>query len=157
VVHLTTLSGSQRLCTSNIYVCWSKLQRSLSMGLRQLASGIVNWNPAGGMDVCLFPVLFVVSQKSLRGADHSSKGVVPSVVCLSVIVKHRKWGGCGPLGAVAPCKIKHLVLIQRYPSTIKNIYHNVEEGQDRFICPFEYCRMFIVITCFVFERFTKEL
>jgi hypothetical protein len=38
---------------------------------------------------------------SLRRADHSSRGVLPSMVCLSVIVKSRKWGGPSPLGAVA--------------------------------------------------------
>jgi hypothetical protein len=37
---------------------------------------------------------------SLRRAGHSSRGVLPSVVCLSVIVKPRQFPG--PLGAVAP-------------------------------------------------------
>jgi hypothetical protein len=41
-----------------------------------------------------------------RRADHSSRGVLPSVVCLNVIVKPRKWGGLGPLGAVAPWRKK---------------------------------------------------
>jgi hypothetical protein len=40
----------------------------------------------------------------VRRADHSSRGVLPSVVCLSVIVKPRQRGGPGPLGAVAPWK-----------------------------------------------------
>jgi hypothetical protein len=48
-------------------------------------------------------VLYVVRYRSLRRADHSSRGVLPSVVCLSVIAKPRKKrGGPGPLGAVAP-------------------------------------------------------
>jgi hypothetical protein len=40
----------------------------------------------------------------MRRADHSSRGVLPSVMCLSVIVKLRKCGGPGPLGggSVAP-------------------------------------------------------
>jgi hypothetical protein len=38
----------------------------------------------------------------LRRPDHSSRGVLSSVVCLSVIVKPRQCGGSGPLGAVAP-------------------------------------------------------
>jgi hypothetical protein len=50
---------------------------------------IVGSNPARGMDVCLLWVLCVVRQRSLRRADHSSRGVLPSVVCLSVIVKPR--------------------------------------------------------------------
>jgi len=37
-------------------------------------------------------------EKSLRRVDHSSRGVLPSVVCLSVIAKPRKtmpWSGIG--------------------------------------------------------------
>ena len=47
-------------------------------------------------------VVSVVRYRSLRWADHSSREVLPSVVCLSVIVKPRWWGGLGPLRAVAP-------------------------------------------------------
>jgi hypothetical protein len=32
-------------------------------------------------------------KRSVRQADHSSRGVVPIVVCLSVIVKRRERGG----------------------------------------------------------------
>ena len=39
-------------------------------------------NPAGGMDICLLRVLCVVRYRSLRRADHSSRGVVPSGVCV---------------------------------------------------------------------------
>jgi hypothetical protein len=35
---------------------------------------------------------------SLRRADHSSRGVLQSVVCLSVIAQTRQLGGLGPLG-----------------------------------------------------------
>ena len=38
----------------------------------------------------------------MRRADHSTKAVLPTVVCLSVIVKPRYGGGPGPLGAVSP-------------------------------------------------------
>jgi len=42
-------------------------------------------NPAGGMNVRLWRVLCIVRQRSLRRADHSSKGVIPSVcVCVCV-------------------------------------------------------------------------
>jgi hypothetical protein len=44
-------------------------------------AGIVGSSPAGGMDACLSRV------RSLGRADHSSRGVTPSVVYLSVIVK----------------------------------------------------------------------
>ena len=49
---------------SKAWVCGSSL------------SGTAGWNPAGGTDACLF-----------AKADHSSRGVVPSVMCMSVIVK----------------------------------------------------------------------
>jgi hypothetical protein len=62
---------------------------------------IVGSNPTGNMDVCLVWVLYVV-RWSLRQADHSSRVVLPSVVCPSVIVKPRQWGGSGPLGSVMP-------------------------------------------------------
>jgi hypothetical protein len=54
-------------------------------------------NSARGMYVCLLWVLCVVRYRSLRRADHSSRGVLPSMVCLSVIVKPRQWGGPGPV------------------------------------------------------------
>ena len=57
---------------SEVWVC----SRSLA--------GIVGSNPAGGMDVCLLWLLCVVSYGSLRRADHSSREVLLSVMCLSV-------------------------------------------------------------------------
>ena len=42
----------------------------------------------------------VCFQVEVSVSDHSSRGFVPSVVCLSAIVKHGQWGGPGPLGAV---------------------------------------------------------
>jgi hypothetical protein len=41
----------------------------------------------GAMDIYLFWVLCVVRQRSLSQANHSYRGVIPSVVCLSVMVK----------------------------------------------------------------------
>jgi len=43
-------------------------------------AGFVGYNPAGGMDVCLLWMLCVVRKRSPRRADHSSRGVLPSVV-----------------------------------------------------------------------------
>jgi hypothetical protein len=51
-------------------------------------AGIAGSNPAGVMDICLLSALcVVVRSRSLRGADHSSRGILLSVVCLSVIAK----------------------------------------------------------------------
>jgi len=52
-------------------------------------AGAASSNPAAGMDVCLLCMLCVVRYRSLYRADHSSRGVLPSVVCMSVIVKPR--------------------------------------------------------------------
>jgi hypothetical protein len=43
---------------------------------------IVGSSRAGGVDVCLLCLLCVVGYGSLRRADHSFKGILPSVVCL---------------------------------------------------------------------------
>jgi hypothetical protein len=45
-------------------------------------AGIVGSNPTGGMDVCLLYSVCVVRQRSLRRADPSSRGVLPTVVCV---------------------------------------------------------------------------
>jgi hypothetical protein len=39
---------------------------------------------------------------SCSRADHLSRGIIPSVVCLTVIYKHKKWGGLVPIWAVTP-------------------------------------------------------
>jgi hypothetical protein len=49
-------------------------------------AGIVGSNPAGAW-IYLLPVSCVIRYRSLRRADHSSRGVLPSVVCLNVIMK----------------------------------------------------------------------
>jgi hypothetical protein len=54
-------------------------------------TGMAGSNPTGGVDVS-----FECCVLSLRRADHSSRGVMPSV-----IVKPRYLEGPGPLGAVA--------------------------------------------------------
>ena len=77
-------------------------------------SGIAGSNPAGGMEVCPLWTLCVVRWRFLRRSDHSSGGVLPTVMCLSRIVKPRKWGGPGPLRGVAPWgKNKKFIII--YP------------------------------------------
>ena len=54
-----------------------------------------------GAHWCLFIVSVVCCQSSMRRADHSSRGVLPSVVCLRKITKPQQWRGLGPLEAVA--------------------------------------------------------
>jgi hypothetical protein len=41
-------------------------------------------NTTRGMNICLSWVLCVVRKRSLRHAGHSSRGVLPTVVCLTV-------------------------------------------------------------------------
>ena len=52
-------------------------------------TGIVGSIPAGDMDVSLLSVLCVIRYRYLRQADHSFRGILPIVLCLSVIVKPR--------------------------------------------------------------------
>jgi hypothetical protein len=52
-------------------------------------TGTAGLKPAEGMYVCMLRALCVVRLRSLRWADHWSRGVQPSVVCLSVSVKSR--------------------------------------------------------------------
>jgi hypothetical protein len=63
--------------------------RSKSWVSGRLLAGIAGSNPAGGMDVYLLLVLCVVRYKSLGRADHSSRGDLPGMVYLSVIVNPR--------------------------------------------------------------------
>ena len=68
-----------------------------------LLAGIVDSNTAGGMDVCLFWVFCLVRSRSLCKADHSSRGVLPSVACVNECDHESSiMRGLGPLGAVAP-------------------------------------------------------
>jgi len=54
--------------------------RSKTLVCSRSPAEIVGSNPAGGMDVCLLRVLCVVRYRPLRRADHSSRGVLPTVV-----------------------------------------------------------------------------
>jgi hypothetical protein len=52
-------------------------------------AGIGGSNSSGGMVVFHLLVMCVDRYRSLRQADHKSKAFIPSMVCLSVIVKRR--------------------------------------------------------------------
>ena len=77
----------------------------------------VGSNPTGVVDECLLRMLWVVRLSSLRRADHQSKAVLPSVMCLSVFVKARKWGWPGPLGLLR--HKKEIVEINRWELLLK--------------------------------------
>ena len=64
--------------------------RSSSLVYGRALAEIAGSNPSGGMDACLLLALRVVRYRSLRRADHSPTGVLPNVVCVSVIVKPRQ-------------------------------------------------------------------
>jgi hypothetical protein len=57
--------------------------------------GITVSIPAWGMEICLLWVLGVVMKRFLCWDNHSSRGVLVSVVCLSVILNPRQWEGFG--------------------------------------------------------------
>jgi len=51
--------------------------------------GIAGSKPVGVMVICPLWVFFVVRYRSLRRANHSSRGFLPNARCLNVIVKPR--------------------------------------------------------------------
>jgi hypothetical protein len=97
-----------RMCLKNVD---TRFPGSLSRWLRGLRRGsrpLVCWDcrfesPRGGW-IFFCCECCVLSGRSLRLADHSSIGVLLSLVCLSVITKPRKWDDPVLLGADAPCK-----------------------------------------------------
>ena len=70
--------------------------RSKTWVLSGSLDGTAGSNPAGGTDVFCLWVLGVVRYSSLLRADHSSRGFLPSVVCLTecdraALIMRRPW------------------------------------------------------------------
>ena len=61
--------------------------RSKARNCGRPLAGIVGSNPAGGVYAFFLCVLCIVRWRSLRRADHSSREVLPSVMCLRVTMK----------------------------------------------------------------------
>jgi hypothetical protein len=78
--------------------------RSKSWVCGRSLPGIAGSNPTGVINVCLLWMLCVVRWRSLRRADHSSRGVLPIVVCLEcdreASIMRRPWStrGCCAIG-----------------------------------------------------------
>jgi hypothetical protein len=72
---------------------------------------------------------------SLRLAGHSSRGVLPSVVCLSMIVKPGEWGGPGPLGTVEPSNIYIHIYIYIHIKQLCNNHLNFETFYNSLLTP----------------------
>jgi hypothetical protein len=70
-------------------------------GQRPLGSWDCGFESRRGIYLCLWWVLCVVRYRSLRLADHMSRGVIPSMLCLRGIVKPQYRGGSDTLGTVA--------------------------------------------------------
>jgi hypothetical protein len=60
-------------------------------------AGIAGSNLPNDMEVCLLWVLWIVRPRFLWRYNHSSRGVVPGEVCLSVISEPQRWAGLGQL------------------------------------------------------------
>ena len=65
--------------------------RGLRCRLRPLACWDCGFESHRGMDICLLWVMCVVRQRSLRRADHSSRGVLPTVVRRCVWSRNLLW------------------------------------------------------------------
>jgi hypothetical protein len=68
------------ISTDARFSCFSNIRQAGPEVCGRSPVEIVGSNPTGGMDVCLLWVLCVVSERSLRGADHLSRGVLPTEV-----------------------------------------------------------------------------
>ena len=77
---------------------------STSQSQAWICCGLLVWiagsNPTGDMDVCLLWLLYVLGQMFLRRADHFSRGVLRTVVCLSETTKPPSSGGYAHIGAL---------------------------------------------------------
>jgi len=66
------------------YLGFQCLDLSRRAAAGRLPAEILGSNPTGGMDICTLCVSCVVRYKSLRRADHSSRGVLPTLLCRCV-------------------------------------------------------------------------
>ena len=86
---------------NKLILCQPVAERSKVWVCGRSLAGIVGSNPGGGQG-CLSLVSVVCCQVEVSASgcrpDHSSRGVLPSVVRLSVIMKRQQWVGHGPLG-----------------------------------------------------------
>jgi hypothetical protein len=100
VIRLVTwTSGREGETQISLSYIWLIKSRSLwPRGLRPLACWDCGFESHRGMDVCFLWALCVVRKRSLRRASYSSIEVLPSVICLRVIVKPQQWRGSGQLG-----------------------------------------------------------
>ena len=93
-----TVSKTSKFCdfvTGEELPGWSLLQLGLKRG-SAVASLLGLWFRIPSGHGCLLRLLCTLRYRSLRQADHSSREVLPSVVCLSVISK-QQGGDQGPL------------------------------------------------------------
>jgi len=104
-----------------------------------------------GRGCSLLWVLCVVKHRSLRRAGNSSIGVLPSVVCLSVIVKPRQWGGPGPLGSVVPWRKS--LLTRAVPSATSTILSKGPPHRTTLHINVSYHD--VIRICFEYEIFVK--
>ena len=78
-------SAFNKFLSSNLLGIWCQWSRGLRR--RSAVAHLLRWCfriPLGGMDVCLLWLLCVARERSLRRADHSSRGTLPTVVPPSV-------------------------------------------------------------------------
>jgi hypothetical protein len=87
---------------------------------------IAGSNTAGSMDVCLLRLLCVVRNGSLWRAEHSSRGVMPTVVYLTECDRDasimKGEGGPGPLWAVTPWGKRKLYASRRAVGRFHHFY-----------------------------------
>jgi hypothetical protein len=99
-----TIQGEPNQTHNYVFTNRSRWPRGLRLRPTvSLSCWVWGFESCRSMEISLLWVLCVVKYRSLRRADHSSKGVLLSVVCLSVIHKPHR-GGLGPTRAVEAWK-----------------------------------------------------
>ena len=83
---------------------WNVYCLQLSNPVGCLRAEIAGLNPAWGINISLLWVLCVASWRSLCCADPLSRGVLPTVVCHSLIYKPHESGGHNPRWTTVPQK-----------------------------------------------------
>ena len=83
--NVAPIQGYMNLCTYSMPI--AVVTRSKAWVCGRSVAGMAGSNPVGSMVVSC--ECFVLSGIGLRRADHSPRAVLPSAVCLSMIVKPR--------------------------------------------------------------------
>jgi len=136
-----------------IYTFWSQWVCGLRLG--SVAARLLGLRvriPLGTW-MSLVNIVFCQVERYLRQADHSSRGVLPSVVCVIVIViaKPQSWGGSDPLAGLLRHEHTHT---HTHAHTHTHIIYKPQSSESKLWSLFEnVAGTFILLTLCLFIYF----